>query len=517
MAQTAQIIQLKDASGINISPTTNIESLYYESVNGNVIQRKYIYSNFPVYVNYNNETLKSYKDASTDASVISIHKNSKLVDNKDNDIIFSSIAVSRLEKTNLRKIDVSNYNLSNILYNYESKTMFDSSFNDIKEAISDISDNIDASITDISNFLHVDISNNIDELNASINNTIKTYTSVENYNHDDLANLFGHLIPGRLYGYYYYSENDDGKKIIFILEALDSSKLSENVVKVIAENYNYDDSTEPVDTDKWVVNYDFNNDIVLYMKDEWNNEAPFDFRIRHKLYTVEGDYFNTDYCLMKKVKNNKICCGSSNLTINCRNKDTEIENNYIGASDNGGIQTYTDIKNCYIGTNNSNLEICGENNIIGNNNSSIKIESYKILGDFILSSNNIIGSNNENIDILGDNNTIKNNNCNCSIYTSGTGKLYNNIIYNDCSAITVQTNGNIIYSNCLNINIFRALYPSIRRNPSNNIIYQDSSNITISYPYIVVGQNTKDFEASTNNVYYTNQIFYAKGFETLQN
>ena len=54
MLTTAKSIQLLDVSGMNISPITDITSLYYEVENPNnksIISRKYVYDAFPVGVN----------------------------------------------------------------------------------------------------------------------------------------------------------------------------------------------------------------------------------------------------------------------------------------------------------------------------------------------------------------------------------------------------------------------------------------------------------------------------------
>ena len=54
MLTTAKSIQLLDVSGMNISPITDITSLYYEVENTkdkSIISRKYVYDAFPVGVN----------------------------------------------------------------------------------------------------------------------------------------------------------------------------------------------------------------------------------------------------------------------------------------------------------------------------------------------------------------------------------------------------------------------------------------------------------------------------------
>ena len=54
MLTTAKSIQLLDVNGMNISPITDITSLYYEVQNPkdkSIISRKYVYDAFPVGVN----------------------------------------------------------------------------------------------------------------------------------------------------------------------------------------------------------------------------------------------------------------------------------------------------------------------------------------------------------------------------------------------------------------------------------------------------------------------------------
>ena len=54
MLTTAKSIQLLDVNGMNISPITDITSLYYEVENPkdkSIISRKYVYDAFPVGVN----------------------------------------------------------------------------------------------------------------------------------------------------------------------------------------------------------------------------------------------------------------------------------------------------------------------------------------------------------------------------------------------------------------------------------------------------------------------------------
>jgi len=71
---TAKTLQLLDVQSNNISPATNIESIYYEVMDGGVIYRNSIYRHFPIYVNYNNNIDEPYKvkkgDYSSDSKEI---------------------------------------------------------------------------------------------------------------------------------------------------------------------------------------------------------------------------------------------------------------------------------------------------------------------------------------------------------------------------------------------------------------------------------------------------------------
>ena len=51
---TAKSLQLLDNQYNNISPITNIESIYYEVLDNGVIYRNSLYKHFPIYVKYNN-------------------------------------------------------------------------------------------------------------------------------------------------------------------------------------------------------------------------------------------------------------------------------------------------------------------------------------------------------------------------------------------------------------------------------------------------------------------------------
>lgn len=134
---TAKNFQLLDDNNNNISPITNIESLYYEVNEGGVIYRNALYQHFPVYVKYNNNidapidagSLKAYIDnniyETTDSS---FYKSPNvLLKEQSNpaapgaDILVTAIRQSRLANTRYHKLDISTYNLTSILNLYAPK------------------------------------------------------------------------------------------------------------------------------------------------------------------------------------------------------------------------------------------------------------------------------------------------------------------------------------------------------------------------------------------------------------
>lgn len=135
---TAKNLQLLDAQSNNISPATNIESLYYEINEGGVIYRNAIYKHFPVYVKYNNNidapitftgnsSVGIKKANSTNSSTYSsaiYDKNvpspsiCNLLENRETPIYVSSIKQTRLGNTRYYKLDVSTYNLTDMFKEY---------------------------------------------------------------------------------------------------------------------------------------------------------------------------------------------------------------------------------------------------------------------------------------------------------------------------------------------------------------------------------------------------------------
>ena len=108
MQTTAKSLQLIDASGINISPTTDLTSLYYEVErkynDTSIIARKYVYSGFPVAVNIDPDisiNIGSIAWSSTYSA--SPYPNYKLVDKDTNeDIVVSNISTCIIPGTTYR-------------------------------------------------------------------------------------------------------------------------------------------------------------------------------------------------------------------------------------------------------------------------------------------------------------------------------------------------------------------------------------------------------------------------------
>lgn len=157
MLTTAKSIQLLDASGMNISPITDITSLYYEVENPKdktIISRKYVYDAFPIGVNINPTAEVSIGRATgtserhpSDTSLYDKGQLYKIVDASNKDILVSRVDTDIIPGTTLREIKVTNYNLSEILSYYTPLDLMDASCHALDISI----DNINSSIDDVSN------------------------------------------------------------------------------------------------------------------------------------------------------------------------------------------------------------------------------------------------------------------------------------------------------------------------------------------------------------------------------
>jgi hypothetical protein len=291
MLTTAKSIQLLDASGMNISPITDITSLYYEVVNSKdtkIISRKYVYDAFPVGVNINptaEVSVGTHVGTSerhpANASLYDNGQLYKIVDASNKDILVSRVDTDIIPGTTLREIKVTNYNLSEILSYYTPLDLMDASYGELIEDISIIN----ASINDIS----TRISNLRESLDAS--STI-------------LSEIIGWktnnaLIPNKFYlinDYYVggdgcmalpnpstnFSGPDNGNSLSLLVKANDATTLDGKLYEM------YDHSGNAL---KVYGTYKLENSKVriTYMKDQYENEAPYDF------YNLTYKYSNREF------------------------------------------------------------------------------------------------------------------------------------------------------------------------------------------------------------------------------
>lgn len=150
---TAKTLQLLDLQSNNISPATNIESIYYEVMDGGVIYRNSLYRHFPIYVKYNNniddpigvnrtndnKSIQFFNDSQED-TLIGNAPSFRLSQSAGarNDIFISSIRQSHLKNTRYYKLDISTYNFSDIMSLYAPKLWVKNKFETLDTCIGHI-------------------------------------------------------------------------------------------------------------------------------------------------------------------------------------------------------------------------------------------------------------------------------------------------------------------------------------------------------------------------------------------
>jgi hypothetical protein len=170
-----------DDNGINISPITNIESIYYEVTENNVVYRKFLYDNFPVYTNFNADVVEhSYVNTGNPPLEVGYYDTVKAnVNSTLADIIISSVTVNKLEGTAYNSLNIENYNLTKILYNYAPKYWVDASIKNV----------LNTSLANTINAFHSSLDALTLKLNASINDAISTNNLRFSYIDASLNNL----------------------------------------------------------------------------------------------------------------------------------------------------------------------------------------------------------------------------------------------------------------------------------------------------------------------------------------
>lgn len=354
MLTTAKSIQLLDVSGMNISPITDITSLYYEVENPkdkSIISRKYVYDAFPVGVNIDPKNLIKI---GTTTSASERHPNNgslykdgqlyKIVDSSNKDILVSRIDTGIIPGTTLRELKVTNYNLSEILSYYTPLDLMDASCDALDVSI----DNINTSIGDISTRISI-LRASLDAILVSLRKIIGLIT--------DKA-----LIPNKFYlitDYSRYMALPDGGDFSGPSSSnpiLVKANASTNLDGKLYEMYDQFGKALKV---HGTYKIEGNKVHITYMKDQYGNEAPYDF------YNLKYKHDNTYYytfgtnSINSSIQNNIIktdpytfssmplmCYSNSNLSI--------LKNNYIGYN-----------SSVFIYSNSSPLSI--QNNIISNN------------------------------------------------------------------------------------------------------------------------------------------------------
>ena len=347
MLTTAKSIQLLDASGMNISPITDITSLYYEVVNSKdtkIISRKYVYDAFPVGVNINptaEVSIGTHIGISErhpgDNSLYDNGQLYKIVDASNKDILVSRVDTDIIPGTTLREIKVTNYNLSEILSYYTPLDLMDASYGELIADISIINASIENVSTRISNLREsLDASNAtlLEIVNCSTNNALipnKFYLINDYYVGDDGCMALPNSKD--------FSGPDSDSLLSLLVKANDSANLDGKLY----EMYNCDGNALKV---YGTYKLEGSTVRITYMKDQYGNEAPYDFyNLRYNGGSGDNYYWTfTDTndgemnALIESgwsIENNIIKTNpfkSFKLPIFINNFSTKVINNYIGCN-----------------------------------------------------------------------------------------------------------------------------------------------------------------------------------------
>lgn len=534
--QTAKSLQLMDDNGINISPITNIESIYYEVIENNVVYRKFLYDNFPVYTNFNAE-VEEHQYVHVDSSALEIGYYDTVkakVNSKLEDIIISSVTVNKLKGTAYNSLNIENYNLTKILYNYAPKYWVDVSIkNVLNTSLSNTIKTFNSSLNDLALTLNTSINDTISANNlkfsyidASLNNLANQVYDISTYRLN--VSVYSGLslkiqvrdkllTPGKLYYLGYNPESDNFRKILggevstgqlFLgLVADTSSSFAHKVVSCFDRN----DLNFGV-KHNWDINFDFTNYMITYLKDEYGNEAPYNFKyLKTKRNKYLFDNNSTDFSTTGKCLNNKIM-SYDDIYFDVRNAGTNmyIKNNYIAPGNSTIIisnnYNYQNIENITINSSNSIIIIRNSAGVtIGNNNVDVHIDN---------TCNNTIMSNNSSIYIQNE--------------SASAASAGNNIIENNCNSVILSNcSNNIINSSCSNVSLYNCESSNIQqgcneirntRATRNILIMPMCTNIGIykgQIQNVVVGPNYRSLNIENSDTYYTYQRLIARSFERL--
>ena len=500
---TGKSAQYTDVKNQNISPLVGLDSLYYEQATYNstpgaqanyVITREAVYKHMPIQLFNNNEVTPYEFDPSVNTAPENLQNTQKITaipNQEKNILVLNQASTFLVAQTNipLHGIEANRCtNLSDILYNYNSKydiseyyNMFNSSITSaylqINASLLDCSNRFNASIKKMDNstrFEQVEsdissINEIVSDLKLNIDSQLDRYsTTVYSQHALKRVAMANKLEVNKTYTMKYDRYSN---KFLISLLAINSSQFSPIVSTQKLEGDTYFSNS---DVDKWEVKYDFENNVITYMKDEYGNEAPYDFKniISPRTSYLFKSQTDTDYSLTGKCTNNTVNSTWHNISfVNTTSTQKNIQYNYIGFDSSNIV--INDGHNNKVLNNTQNVTIYGNNNYIGNNNNDVIIKT----------DNNIIKNNNVsiNIDISSGNNIIGNYNNKVELKVSSNTKIYNN-----CTSI---------YSNNSNNNTFFGY---------NSYIQIDNVSTQWPYSYTASGSTVKIADPIGENIFYVN-------------
>ena len=260
-----------------------------------------------------------------------------------------------------------------ILNNKEEIVKISANEDKINASISELQSGITEITNDVAGLTN-DLSGLTDNVNA-LTDTIEFISGITKVTYQELVTLRGNssLIPGHRYRIIDYQTivrktlTTTTAENVFdvIVEATSENTLSEDAKACLREGDTYF-SYSDANLDAWELKYCLDNDrtrfdwtnttngkgVIYYMKDEWHNECPYDFKnIKYKVddkwcYTFshfESDdliidlslsgishnnvikpYFNSKKYLLNNIMliskhDKKITCGYNTFDINCKN------------------------------------------------------------------------------------------------------------------------------------------------------------------------------------------------------
>lgn len=489
-SKNVKTIQLLNGDNINISPATDITSLYYDYDDNGVTKRKYVFDQWPVKFNLVSDETNQLSTKSSTKSVDV--KAGQTIQNNGEDILVSYVYQSILPGTNIYQLNASVYNLTNILSNYVGYTHFNTSLNalsnDVKKSF-DTSYNalaknvsvIDTNIKSFSSSVYVlnnevtEIVNNVSTLSSScisldksvenINYFVKNINIAENsypniiivdvdtFLHDFVKN--SKLIPGMIYEIIDVSLINRAEKLTddysvqfnkMYLRALSKNEYDHCVLAIqCKDNEEYEDFIEMHVSD----NED--NFYISYLKDANNNEGNFDFT-----GYIDGN------------NNSIMLCESTLENITAIDGETLIN----GINNEIKLRQLTDDQFGFCLNGNYNV-----------------IENLNIIGSFFITSNNSIikntafNNNGDNLWITLQNTIIENTS---EFVFKDNIEIYNSTFINN---IYDYTQNIIINARQLNLVCVQNTYDS-------KIIINDVFNVYVS------NYSNKNTDVNENNIWY---------------